>query len=71
MSGDSIEQFSTLLFAELEAEQKRSAEEVTQLEYQFASRGTFQSGMRLVSTAECLSKGVVRYRKSIPATTTT
>src|SRR5260370_17581558 len=65
MPGASVQDFATLLSAELDAERKRSADEVTQVEYQFAQKGTFSSGARVVQTAERLSAGIVRYRQCI------
>jgi hypothetical protein len=60
-----IQQFSKLLSAELETEQMRSSEEVTQLEYQFANKGSSNSGARLVQMGICLSEGIIRYRRCI------
>jgi hypothetical protein len=65
MPDDAVEHFVKLLSAELDAERKRSADEVTQAEYRFAQNGAFSSGARVVQTAELLSAGVVRYRQCI------
>src|SRR5260370_25275638 len=65
MPDASVQDFATLLSAELDAERKRSADEVSEVEYQFAQKGTFSSGARVVQTAERLSAGIVRYRQCI------
>jgi hypothetical protein len=65
MPDEALPHFSRLLAAELDVAQLRMIEKVTQVEYDFANKGAFQSSARLVVTANTLIAGVVLYRQCI------
>jgi hypothetical protein len=65
MTDNARVQLHSLLSTELDAAQLRCAKRVTEVESLAASKGAFNSGARIMMTAECLNEGIVQYRQFI------
>jgi hypothetical protein len=61
MTDDPRTQLANFLAAELEAAQLRWTKTVMKVENQAAAKGAFQSGGRIVQTAECLTRAARRF----------
>jgi hypothetical protein len=64
-TNDDVKQFTSILASELEAAQQRWVKAVGQVEAELASKGRFESGVRIVMITECLNDGLVLYRRFI------